>query len=86
MPIPTYTDGIADAFRSIGEYTSGLAAPTVKLGVTGLARSGKTVLITALVHNLIAGARLPFFDAAAEGRLLRAYLEPQPDDACRIRL
>ena len=53
----------------------------MRLGVTGLARSGKTVFITALVHNLIAGARLPFFDAAAEGRLLRVYLEPQPDDA-----
>jgi hypothetical protein len=38
------------------------------------------VFITALVHNLLAGGRLPFFDAAAEGRVLRAYLEPQPDD------
>ena len=80
MPISTYTNGIGDAFRSIGEYASGLVAPTVRLGVTGLARSGKTVFITALVHNLIAGARLPFFDPAAEGRLVRAYLEPQPDD------
>ena len=80
MPISTYTDGIGDAFRSIGEYAIGLVAPTVRLGVTGLARSGKTVFLTALVHNLIAGARLPFFDPAAEGRLVRAYLEPQPDD------
>ncbi len=80
MPISTYTDGVGDAFRSIGEYASGLVAPTVRLGVTGLARSGKTVFITALVHNLIASARLPFFNAAAEGRLVRAYLEPQPDD------
>ncbi|MGA9603238.1 MAG: YcjX family protein, partial [Methyloceanibacter sp.] len=71
---------MGDAFRSIGEYASGLVAPTVRLGVTGLARSGKTVFISALVHNLIAGARLPFFDPAAEGRLVRAYLEPQPDD------
>src|SRR5215510_6379837 len=54
-------------------------SPMVKLGVTGLARSGKTVFITALVHNLMARARLPFFDAAAQGRLVRAYLEPQPD-------
>jgi predicted YcjX-like family ATPase len=80
VPISTYTDGIGDAFRSIGEYATGLVAPTVRLGVTGLARSGKTVFLTALVHNLIAGARLPFFDPAAEGRLVRAYLEPQPDD------
>ncbi|WP_088348732.1 MULTISPECIES: YcjX family protein [Rhodomicrobium] len=59
---------------------TGVFAPTVRLGVTGLARAGKTVFITALVHNLIAGGRLPFFRAAAEGRLIRAYLEPQPDD------
>ena len=25
-------------------------------------------------------ARMPFFDAVAQGRVLRAYLEPQPDD------
>ena len=69
MPISTYTDGVGDALRSIGDYATGLVTPTVRLGVTGLARSGKTVFITALVHNLIAGARLPFFDASAEGRL-----------------
>ncbi len=54
--------------------------PTVRLGVTGLARAGKTVFITALVRNLIAGGRLPFFAPMAEGRIARAYLEPQPDD------
>ena len=56
------------------------ATPTVRLGVTGLARAGKTVFITALVRNLINDARLPFFGPAAEGRILRAYLAPQPDD------
>ncbi|MBO0741676.1 MAG: YcjX family protein [Hyphomicrobiaceae bacterium] len=55
--------------------------PAVRLGVTGLARSGKTVFITALVRNLVAGGRLPFFAAMAEGRITRAYLEPQPDDS-----
>ncbi len=80
MPISTYTNAAGDAFRSIGDFATGLVTPSVKLGVTGLARSGKTVFITALVHNLIAGARLPFFDAAAQGRMLRVYLEPQPDD------
>lgn len=76
----TYTQAVGDAFRNIGDFAADLATPRVRLGVTGLARSGKTVFITALVHNLIAGARLPFFDAAAEGRLVRAYLEPQPDE------
>lgn len=80
MPIATYTHAAGDAFRNLGDYASSLITPTMRLGVTGLARSGKTVFITALVHNLMAGARLPFFDAAAQGRLLRVYLEPQPDD------
>lgn len=81
MAISTYTQAAGDAFRSIGDFASDLVTPTVRLGVTGLAHSGKTVFITALVHNLIAGGRLPFLDAAAQGRILRAYLEPQPDDA-----
>ena len=79
MPLSTYSQAAGDVARRVGDFASGLISPTVKLGVTGLARSGKTVFIMALVHNLMAGARLPFFDAAAQGRLVRAYLEPQPD-------
>jgi uncharacterized protein len=80
VPITNLTRGTADAWRSVGHFAGSLVRPTVRLGVTGLARSGKTVFITALIHNLIAGGRMPFFDAAAQGRVLRAYLEPQPDD------
>ena len=80
MPSSSLAQATADAFRSAGDFAANLASPTIRLGVTGLARSGKTVFITALVHNLLAGGRLPFFDAAADGRVLRAYLEPQPDD------
>jgi predicted YcjX-like family ATPase len=64
--------------RSLGDYFSGRG---LRLGVTGLSRSGKTVFMTALVNNLIAGARLPVLAASAEGRIKRARLEPQPDDA-----
>jgi len=80
LPSSSLAQATADAFRSAGDFAADLASPTIRLGVTGLARSGKTVFITALVHNLLAGGRLPFFDAAADGRVLRAYLEPQPDD------
>jgi len=80
VAMTTLTQGAVDAVRNVGDFASGLFEPTVRLGVTGLARSGKTVFITALVHNLIAQGRMPFFDAAAQGRVLRAYLEPQPDD------
>jgi predicted YcjX-like family ATPase len=73
-------DTSAGALREAGARISDLMTPAVRLGVTGLARSGKTVLITALVRNLMVGGRLPFFAAMAEGRITRAYLEPQPDD------
>lgn len=69
------------AFDNLSEVASDLAVPTVKLGVTGLARAGKTVFITALVHNLMHGGRLPLFSAAASGRIAGADLKPQPDDA-----
>ena len=58
---------------------SELTTPTLRLGVTGLARAGKTVFITALVRNLLREARLPFFTASTQRRIVRAYLEPQPD-------
>jgi uncharacterized protein len=75
------TETTADALRGAGARLLDLMTPTLRLGVTGLARSGKTVFITALVRSLVAGGRLPFFAAMAEGRISRAYLEPQPDDA-----
>ena len=69
------------AAASVADFAGDLVEPTVRLGVTGLSGAGKTVFITALVHNLIAGGRLPLVDAIAEGRLKRAYLRPQPDDS-----
>ncbi|MGE0851022.1 MAG: YcjX family protein [Hyphomicrobiaceae bacterium] len=80
MRLSDLTDTTADALKSAGALLADLMTPTVRLGVTGLARSGKTVFITALVRSLVAGGRLPFFAAMAEGRISRAYLEPQPDD------
>ena len=53
----------------------------MRLGVTGLSRAGKTVFITALVHALLRGGRFPAFEALAQGRITRCYLEPQPDDS-----
>jgi len=74
------TDITAEAIRNVGAFANDALRPTIRLGVTGLSRAGKTVFITSLVHNLITGGRLPFFDLVAQGRLRRAYLEPQPDD------
>jgi len=64
--------------RSVLDYFQGGA---VRLGVTGLSRAGKTVFVTALIQNLLAGTRLPVLGASAEGRIARARLDPQPDDA-----
>ncbi|MBO0752807.1 MAG: YcjX family protein, partial [Bradyrhizobiaceae bacterium] len=63
------------------EFGEGLIQPKVRLGITGLSRAGKTVFITALVHGLARGGRFPVFEALAEGRIARARLAPQPDDA-----
>ena len=68
------------ALGGVRDLAEGLVTPTLRLGVTGLSRSGKTVFITALVHNLIHGGRLPLLTSYARGRVARAYLEPQPDD------
>ncbi len=80
MRIDELTTTTADALRNAQHRATALVEPVVRLGVTGLSGAGKTVFITALVHALTSGARLPLFRAAAEGRLERAYLAPQPDD------
>jgi len=80
----TFADRIEQArlaARSIKEYGGGLFTPTVRLGITGLSRAGKTVFITALVHGLVRSGRFPVFEALSEGRITRARLAPQPDDA-----
>src|SRR3954453_11284418 len=67
--------------RALLDYGDNLFNPTVRLGVTGLSRAGKTVFITALVHGLSRCGRLPVFESLATGRVASARLSPQPDDA-----
>ncbi len=69
------------ALDTLADQASGLLSPSLRLGVTGLSRAGKTVFITALVHNMLHGGRLPMFEAYKSGRISRAILEQQPDDA-----
>jgi predicted YcjX-like family ATPase len=66
--------------QALYEYGRNLFEPTLRLGVTGLSRAGKTVFITALVHGLLRGGRFPVFEALAGGRIASARLSPQPDD------
>jgi uncharacterized protein len=81
---PSFSEIIEEArlsARALIDYGDHLFSPTVRLGVTGLSRAGKTVFITALVNGLIRGGRFPVFEPVATGRIARARLEPQPDDA-----
>ena len=81
---PVFSDIVEEArlsARALLDYGEHLFNPTVRLGVTGLSRAGKTVFITALIHGLTRGGRFPVFEPFATGRIARARLEPQPDDA-----
>src|SRR5258706_12724282 len=81
---PSFSDIVEEArlsARALLDYGEGFFNPTVRLGVTGLSRAGKTVFITALIHGLTRGGRFPVFEPYASGRIARARLEPQPDDA-----
>jgi predicted YcjX-like family ATPase len=83
MP-PSFTDVVEEArlsARALLDYGESFFNPTVRLGVTGLSRAGKTVFITALIHGLTRGGRFPVFERFATGRIARARLQPQPDDA-----
>ena len=79
--ITTLSDDARIAFDNLADAASGLIEPNLRFGVTGLSRAGKTVFITALIHNLLHGGRLPLFSAQAEGRISNAKLAQQPDDA-----
>ena len=54
--------------QALLEYGSNLFNPTVRLGVTGLSRAGKTVFITALIHGLLRGGRFPVFEPLSGGQ------------------
>lgn len=49
----------------------------LRVAVTGLRRSGKTVFITSLVHHLLDGHGLPFLAAVHDGRYLGARIEAE---------
>jgi uncharacterized protein len=62
--------------NNLGEFAAGA---TVWLAVTGLSRSGKTVFITSLIHNLLSSlhnpSRMPLLNVVGERRLIAASLE-----------
>lgn len=81
MVIGTIIDEVARTVDTVGARVStGLFDTTLRLGVTGLARSGKTVFITGLVAGLMNRGRFLQLTAQRDGRIETAYLQPQPDD------
>ena len=53
------TDEIGIALANLADAATGAFTPTLRLGVTGLSRAGKTIFITALVHDLLTVAAFP---------------------------
>jgi Predicted ATPase len=74
---------IDDMLRSVEDARDGayeaLFEPALRLGVTGLSRSGKTVFITSTVANLLERGRLTGLSAQAENCIDAVALRPQPD-------
>ncbi len=65
--------------RLAGSLSELAGSATVWLAVTGLSRSGKTVFITSLIHNLLSSLhnpnRMPLLGVVGERRLIAASLE-----------
>jgi len=74
-PLSDLIDPLRGGVERLGEQVAG---GVLRLGVTGLRRSGKTVFVASLVHNLLNPGRLPFFEPARSPEFV-ARLEPQPD-------
>jgi predicted YcjX-like family ATPase len=79
QPPTTLTDELGIALSNMADSATGMLTPTLRLGVTGLSRAGKTIFITALVHNLLTQGRLPGFSPLADGRFIGARLAEYPD-------
>ncbi|WP_018632783.1 YcjX family GTP-binding protein [Neomegalonema perideroedes] len=79
MSLADWTDGLLRSVENTQRRIGESFEPSIRLGVTGLSRAGKTVFITALVANLLQRGRMTLLDAAAEGRIEAAMLRPQPN-------
>ena len=79
---PPLGASVAGARRLVDDWVHLATDRTVRLAVTGLNQSGKTVFITALIHQLLHGLHgsgLNFFDLAVSGRFRGSKVLPQPN-------
>ncbi|HEY7665173.1 MAG TPA: YcjX family protein [Xanthobacteraceae bacterium] len=74
---PVFVEASERLAANFGELAG---TATVWIAVTGLSRSGKTVFITSLIHNLLSALhnpnRMPLLGVVGERRLIAASLEP----------
>lgn len=73
----TYNTGFVA--QSLWDTSSRFFYPNLRLGVTGLSRSGKTVFTTAFLHNLMNKSHLPAFHAISKNVIRNVQLMPQPN-------
>src|SRR3989440_6382970 len=75
---PVIVDASGRLFEAL-KLTDFAQGSTAWLAVTGLSRSGKTVFITSLIHNLLSSLhnpnRMPLLDVVGGGRLIAARLD-----------
>ncbi len=94
IPALSTLPGVPGLQRNVEDLVNLTLDRTVRLAVTGLRQSGKTVFITTLVHHLLHGQELPFFTPVKQKRLMGARLLPPhvgdppvfPFDASRAAL
>ena len=76
LPTLSGVAGLGNLQRNVEDLVNLTLDRTVRLAVTGLRQSGKTVFITALTHHLLSGQELPFFTPVKQKRLMGARLLP----------
>jgi predicted YcjX-like family ATPase len=72
-------DEIDGLRRGLTDLATGIVRDRTRLAITGLRRSGKTVLTTCLAHHLLEPSGLPFLSVVAENRLDATRLVPLRD-------
>jgi hypothetical protein len=88
--LSSFLSGIINEARNaaggVRDFATGLVSPTLRIGVTGLSRSGKTVFITALVHALLHGGKLPLFTALTVAASTASTWSRSPIMTCRASI
>lgn len=80
LPRLSLLDDVRLSAQNLADTAGDVFTPSLRIGVTGLSRAGKTVFLTSMIHALMHRGHLPALRAYREGRLVGATLSAQPDD------